>query len=292
MGEYKYVTMDVFTDARFGGNPLAVVLEASGLGDGEMQAIAREFNLSETTFVLPPADPAHDARVRIFTPAAELPFAGHPNVGTALVLAARRTTRPDRLVFEEQAGLVAITFDWSGTPQATLEAPIPLKRGVDLPAAAIAACVGLDAADLVSEVHAPCVAGVGTDFVIAQVRPEALARAAGDLAAMRTAAAQLPGLPIRFGVHLYVRNGDVLRTRMFAPLSGIAEDPATGSANAALAALLLACDGGRRLQLVIHQGVEMGRPSLLHAAARVASEGVRVQIGGGGVEVMQGSLRT
>ncbi len=102
-----------------------------------MQAVAREFNLSETTFVLPPRDPAHRAEVRIFTPTVELDFAGHPNVGTALVLAAQ-DGRPERFVFEEKAGLVAIRFDWSGTPQATLDAPVPLQLGAEVPAEVVA----------------------------------------------------------------------------------------------------------------------------------------------------------
>ena len=283
MREYEFVTIDVFTEARFGGNPLAVVLRADGLSDAEMQAVAREFNLSETTFVRPASDPAHDAEVRIFTPASELPFAGHPNVGTALVLGARRAARPERMVFEERAGLVAITFDWGEVAQATLEAPVPLTRVRDLDASLVAGWIGLQAGDVVTELHAPCVAGVGSDFAIVQVTAAALGRAEGDVAAMR-ASAGMPGLKPRFGVHLYAREGDVLRTRMFAPLSGIPEDPATGSANAALTALLLACEGGERLALTIHQGAEMGRPSLLHAEAWRAADGVRVRIGGGGVE--------
>src|SRR4051794_2829367 len=148
-----------------------------------MQSIAREFNLSETTFVLPPKDPAHTAEVRIFTPAAELGFAGHPNVGTALVLAARMATRPDRIVFEEKAGLVPIRFDWSGVPQATLDAPQPLRRQEDIPPELIARCVGVDPGQVLTARHAPCIAGVGTDFVLAEVTAEGLAAATPDTAA-------------------------------------------------------------------------------------------------------------
>src|SRR5208283_4356660 len=104
----RYITTDVFTDRAFGGNPLAVVLDAGGLSTAQMQAIAREFGYMETTFVLPPADPAHTAQVRIFTPGSELPFAGHPNVGTALVVARRATPPPSQVVFEEAAGLVPL----------------------------------------------------------------------------------------------------------------------------------------------------------------------------------------
>lgn len=288
--EFAFETVDVFTDRRFGGNPLAVFPDAGGLDDAEMQAIAREFNLSETTFVLPPRDPAHTAAVRIFTPATELDFAGHPNVGTALVLAARMTPRPDRLVFEEKAGLVPIRLDWSGPPTATLDAPRPLARGAAIPAELVARCVGLDAAEIVMGAHAPVIAGVGTDFVIAQVTASGLAAAVPDVGMMREAARRFPVRPIGFPVHLYVREGAVLRTRMFSPLSGIQEDPATGSANVALAALLLELDGGAELCLTIHQGVEMGRPSLMHAQARRRPDGVRASIGGGAVSVMRGVL--
>jgi trans-2,3-dihydro-3-hydroxyanthranilate isomerase len=288
--KYAFETVDVFTDRRFGGNPLAVVPDAQGLSGEEMQAIAREFNLSETTFVLPPRDQTHAAEVRIFTPVTELDFAGHPNVGTALVVAAHMERRPDALVFEERAGLVPIRFDWSGPPQATLDAPRPLARGADVPASVVAACVGLDPGQVVTRTHLPCIAGVGTDFVIAEVTADGLAAAAPDTAAMRDAATRFPVRPIGFPVHLYVREGAVLRTRMFSPLSGIAEDPATGSANVALAALLLALDGGQEHQLTIYQGLEMGRPSLLHASARRSDDGVRAAIGGGAVPVTTGTL--
>ena len=291
MREYEFETVDVFTDRRFGGNPLAVLPDARGLSDAEMQSIAREFNLSETTFVLPPRDPAHTAEVRIFTPAAELEFAGHPNVGTALVLAARMPARPDRVVFEEKAGLVPIRFDWTGTPQATLDAPQPLKRAAELPPDLVAACVGLRADQVLTTAHAPCIAGVGTDFVIAEVTAEGLAAASPDTAAMRGAAQRFAVRPIGFPVHLYVREGRVLRTRMFAPLTGVPEDPATGSANVALTALLLELSGEAELRLTIHQGVEMGRPSLLHAGAHRAGDGVRAWIGGGAVPVMRGRLQ-
>jgi trans-2,3-dihydro-3-hydroxyanthranilate isomerase len=289
--QYEFETVDVFTDRRFGGNPLAVFPDARGLSEAEMQSIAREFNLSETTFVLPAKDAANAAEVRIFTPATELGFAGHPNVGTALVLASRLAARPDGLVFEEKAGLVRIRFDWSGQPQATLDAPQPLSRRAELDVALIAACTGLRPEQVLTRNHRPCIAGVGTDFVIAEVTPEGLANASPDTAAMREAARRFPVRPIGFPVHLYVREGAVLRTRMFSPLSGIPEDPATGSANVALAALLLDLDGGAEHALTIHQGVEMGRPSLLHAGARRAADGVRAWIGGGAVPVMRGTLQ-
>ena len=140
MAEHPFETVDVFTTVRFGGNPLAVVTDGRGLDGAAMQRIAREFNLSETTFVLPPESPAHTARVRIFTPTDEIPFAGHPNVGTALVLAWQSGTRPEEMIFEEGAGLVRIRLDWSAEPpRATLDAPQALQLGPDIPAATIAA---------------------------------------------------------------------------------------------------------------------------------------------------------
>lgn len=292
MRSIAFETIDVFTDRRFGGNPLAVVTDGRGLSDAEMQAVAREFNLSETTFVLPPDDPAHTASVRIFTPTTELAFAGHPNVGTALVLAAGMAERPERFVFEEKAGLVPIRFDWAEgrAPMARLEAPVALERVGDVPADVVAACVGLSIGDIITTTHLPCIAGVGTPFVIAEVTEAGLAGAVPDIGAMRQAAAQFPVRPIGFPVHLYCNEGNILRTRMFSPLSGIMEDPATGSANAALAGLLLAGSDAARARWTIHQGVEMGRPSVLHAAAWRASDGVRVSIGGGGVWVMRGEV--
>jgi trans-2,3-dihydro-3-hydroxyanthranilate isomerase len=198
--------------------------------------------------------------------------------------------RPDQVVFEEKAGLVKLRLDWSTPPRATLDAPQTLSRGIELPAALVAACVGLAPEQIVTRAHPPCVAGVGTDFVFAEVTPDALTAAMPDTAAMRAARERFPVRPIGFPVHLYVREGAVLRTRMFSPLSGIPEDPATGSANVALAALLLALDGGQEHQLTIHQGLEMGRPSLLHASARRSDDGVRAAIGGGAVPVTTGTL--
>src|SRR6185295_19427721 len=131
----EFVTVDVFTDRRFGGNPLAVLPDGRGLTSAQMQAIAAEFNLSETTFVLPAKEPAHTAEVRIFTPKAELPFAGHPNVGTAFVLANRGVTG-DALIFEEQAGLVRMQLprDGGAVVGAGLTAPQRLSRGAEIPA--------------------------------------------------------------------------------------------------------------------------------------------------------------
>ncbi len=289
MPDYQFVTTDVFTDRRFGGNPLAVFPDASGLSDADMQALAREFNYSETTFVLPPADPAHTARVRIFVPTAEIPFAGHPNVGTALVLAARMVTPPEAMVFEELAGLVPIRLTRpGGVAMATLEAPQPLQTGPDIAAALVAGCLGLPASAVLAGTHPPVVASVGLAFAVAEVTPAGLAAAAPDTAGFRAALAQAPTRGGGFSLLAYARDGAAIRARMFAPLAGIPEDPATGSAACALAALLLSRTDLQEHRLTIHQGIEMGRPSLLHAHARRTPDGIRAGVGGGAVMVLRG----
>ncbi len=286
---FAFATVDVFTDRRFGGNPLAVFPEAEGLSDAEMQALAAEFNLSETTFVLPPRDPANTARVRIFTPKAELPFAGHPNVGTGWVLASRGLDRAGVLQFEEAAGLVGVEVERAGQTVASVRiaAPQPLRLE-DGPAPALAApCAGLDAADILG---APLIASTGVAFTFVPVCPDALTRAAPDLAAFRALVGSDPRLATCNSLYLYARDGQSVRARLFAPLIGILEDPATGSAGATLAALLLQLGGGDTLEITISQGVEMGRPSLLHASARHEADGIRARVGGGCVPVMEGRV--
>jgi trans-2,3-dihydro-3-hydroxyanthranilate isomerase len=291
MRAYEFLTVDVFTDRRFGGNPLAVFPDARGLSDTEMQALAAELNLSETTFVLPPADPAHTARVRIFNRTHEMPFAGHPNVGTGCVMATRGAGRDDVLLFEEMAGLVEVRVERGAdgvVAGATIAAPVPLALGPELPAATVAGCAGLAASDVVVSAHRPVVASVGVSFVLAEVTGAALTRAVPDLARFRQAASEWPALEGRLSLHLYARDGARLRARMFAPLAGTVEDPATGSANAALGAHLLALGGASERRYEIVQGVEMGRPSLLRVTARRAPDGARAWVGGGCVPVLRG----
>src|SRR5580658_3563426 len=304
MPSYEFVTVNVFTGERFGGNPLAVLPDARGLTDEQMQAIAREFNLSETTFVLPPAETAHHARVRIFTPAHEMPFAGHPNVGTGFVLARAMDNPPEHLVFEEIAGLVRVHILRGPDKEITgtrISAPRSLSIGDAVEVETVAACCGLTPADFLTNAHDPLKASVGTEFVIAEVRSlEALARATPDLAAFRAAGASsgspLPGAQLRFAVLIYVRkDGDAtrLRARMFAPLGGVLEDPATGSACAALAALMTSMAPGEDVDLhyEIEQGVEMGRPSLLIASGRKTAEGpVEATVAGSCVPTARGVL--
>lgn len=291
MPSYAFETVDVFTDRRFGGNPLAVFTDARGMSDAEMQSLAAEMNLSETTFVLPPENPAHTARVRIFHRTAEMPFAGHPNVGTACVLARHGRDKDGVLLFEELAGLVEVKVERDAAGNvtgATIAAPQPLSTGIELPVDSIAACAGLAPADVVVTAHEPVQASVGVQFVLAEVKAEALARALPDITAYRTLEAAHPALEQRLSLFLYARDGDKIRARMFAPMSGTWEDPATGSASATLAALLLSLDGGDSARFELTQGVEMGRPSLLKLTAQRSADGIRATVGGACVPMLRG----
>jgi trans-2,3-dihydro-3-hydroxyanthranilate isomerase len=300
MPAYEFVTVDVFTERRFGGNPLAVFPDARGLTDAQMQALAAEFNLSETTFVLPPDNPQHHARVRIFTTRAELPFAGHPNVGTGYVLARRMDKPPEHLVFEELSGLVRVHLRrgaGKAIDGARVSAPRALSIDIGIPVELVADCAGLQAADIATGAHTPLVASVGLPFIIAEVASvDALSRAAPNVAAFRSGVARFPDLAGHFSLHLYARrDGDAtrLRARMFAPLGGVEEDPATGSANAALAALLTSLAPGENVDLTydIEQGVEMGRPSQIIATASKTAEGaVLATVAGSCVPVMRGTV--
>ena len=290
MRTYPFVTVDVFTDRRFGGNQLAVFPDARGLSDAEMQSLAAEFNLSETTFVLPPADPANTARVRIFHRTAEMPFAGHPNVGTGFVLADRAVEGVLR--FEEIAGLVEVKVErdaagvLTGT---TIAAPQALKLGGEVPVELAAGCAGIEPAGILTARHAPTLAADGGNWrLLVEVTPEAMAAAGPDIAGFRrtvTAHAELDG---KLSLYLYRREGAVLRARMFSPLSGTWEDAATGSAATPLAGFLLHLSGAESAAIDIVQGVEMGRPSLLRTTARRTAGGIRSTVGGGCVRVLRG----
>jgi trans-2,3-dihydro-3-hydroxyanthranilate isomerase len=286
---HRFVTLDVFTDTRFGGNPLAVFPDARGMSDAEMQALASEFNLSETTFVLPPERAENTARVRIFTPTLEMPFAGHPNVGTGFVIASERGG--DVLRFEEIAGLVEIRIarDAAGAvTQADIAAPRPLTLGAEFTPVQLAPCAGLEPWEVVTENHRPVVASVGNPFVLMEVTPDALTRAAPADAEFQRVMAAMPEVAKRLAIYLYARDGAALRARMFGGGLGVKEDAATGSAAVALAAMLLHLSGGERGAWDIVQGVEMGRPSLLRSTAHRAPDGIRSTVGGGCVKVMEG----
>ena len=293
---FRFLTVDVFTATRFGGNQLAVFPDARGLSDAEMQALAAEFNLSETTFVLPPADPANTARVRIFHRTAEMPFAGHPNVGTGFVLACMgRDGGTGLLRFEEIAGLVevAVARDAAGTVTgARIAAPQALKVGAALPVEVVAECAGIPAAGVITERHPPTLASDGGNpRLLAEVTAEALAAATPDVAAFRRNLERHAGaLGRHLSLYLYRREAaGGYRARMFSPLTGTFEDAATGSAATPLAGFLLGLSGAAEGAFDIVQGVEMGRPSLLRAAARRAPDGsIRATVGGDCVPVLEG----
>jgi len=301
----RYFTCDVFTNRRFGGNQLAVLPEADGLSDMQMQQIAREFNFSETTFVLPP-EKGGSCRVRIFTPMSEVPFAGHPNIGTAFVLAAAgRFGEFDTEItvgFEEKAGLVPVSIHKraGGGIWCELTAPERLSLGATVPTELAASAVSLAPADIVTSTHAPCVASVGLRFLFVECRDRnALERARPNIAAFE--ALLTAGIDTPY-VHLYTRPGAAaagdpdtfdIRARMFSPTDGIREDPAPGSAHCALVALLThnnAAHSGS-FSWRIAQGVEMGRPSVLDARTE-KKDGVVVNawIGGESVLVSEGHL--
>lgn len=278
-----YLVYDVFTETPFGGNPLAVIPDAQALDEDQLQKIAREFNFSETTFVLPPRDPAHDARVRIFTPTRELDFAGHPTVGTALALSGLGRVG-DRMVLE--LGVGPIPVEVSGT-RAKFETRVPLATAPAASVAALAACVGLGDAAVRTDRHAPIEASLGTAFTLVELSDTAaLDQASPVIDAFRRAASD----PGRLAILVYVRSGQNIDARMFAPLGGILEDPATGSAAAALAAYLGKLDGVSQ-SFDISQGVKMGRPSRIEASVAVENGApVAVTIAGHAVKVMQGQL--
>jgi trans-2,3-dihydro-3-hydroxyanthranilate isomerase len=260
---YRFLTCDVFTDQRFGGNPLAVLPDASGLTDVEMQQITREFNYSETTFVLPSTN-GSTRRVRIFTPAKEIPFAGHPNVGTAFVLASLGefgdVGAEMTVTFEEKAGTVPVVIRQQGPGfRCVLSAPKPLSIGPTLDPAVVASALAISPSEIVIATHPPQMASVGLEFVFAEVRDR----------------------------------GVLEKARLFGPFDGVMEDPATGSANCALGALLAGYDAKRdgTIGYRIAQGVEMGRPSALFAEAdKKAGNVVAARIGGDSVMVSEGQL--
>ena len=297
--QIPFVTVDVFTDRKFGGNPLAVVPDGRALTSAQMQAIAGEFNLAETTFVLPPREPSHTAEVRIFTPRAELPFAGHPNIGTAYVLAveANRAGRAlaEPLVFEEKAGLVRLDLikDGNSTSGARLAPPQALTRGDDLDAEIIAAACSLAPGDIETANHRPCIASCGIPLAFVELKTRAALATARPRAEVFTK--HLPAERIT-GILLYVHDrhdGFDLQVRMFAPLYGVPEDPATGSGNVALAGLLasLRREPELNLKFRIGQGIDMGRPSLLEAGAeKRGGKIIGMSIGGRCVPMMRGTL--
>ena len=286
MAFYPFVTLDVFTDVRFGGNPLAVFPDAAGLDGATMQTLAREFKMSEIAFVLPPDDPANSARVRIFTPTMEIGFAGHPNVGLGWVLGNAGRDHDGLLRLEQSAGLVEVEVERErgAVTRCRVGAPQPLALGQAPSRAELAACAGLEESDLGDT----ALASVGLTTACVEVSADTLARARCRPAAFEAVAADRPDLAQIFLLFLFAREGATVRARMFAPLSGTIEDPATGSAACAFTCWQLERHGGDRLTLDIVQGIEMGRPSRMRVDAQRIGGEVRAWVSGGCVPVLRG----
>jgi trans-2,3-dihydro-3-hydroxyanthranilate isomerase len=252
---YRYFICDVFTRERFCGNPVAVLPQAEGLSSVQMQQITREFNFSETTFVLAP-EKGNTRKVRIFTPAKEIPFAGHPNIGTAFALATDgafgEISKQRTVTFEEQAGLVPVSIQ----PQADGMLWCELA----------ASALRIETADISTSTHMPQLASVGLPFLMVELQNlEALEKIRVKLDALEKL--QQQGISPDILVYIHSTGNADIRARMFAPLDGVPEDPATGSANCALAAMLSYYDEAENgdYSWRILQGVEMGRPSILDA---------------------------
>ncbi|WP_119268334.1 PhzF family phenazine biosynthesis protein [Taklimakanibacter deserti] len=303
--ELKFNTLDVFTNRRFGGNPVAIVHDADALTTEQMQTITREFNLSETVFVMKPKDPGNTARVRIFFPGGEMPFAGHPTLGCAVLLAEMKhkpgCSFETEIRLEEVAGLVPVKVSRIGdAPHGLFKAPVVPQKIADGPAKAdIAAALGISADEIGFDAHRPMLIEGGPAFffvpvpsraILERVRPcepawSALMAALGEHEAYIDAA------------YVYTRGGDgkdvSFRSRMFAPGGGIPEDPATGSATALLARQLLIADRLKdgKHRFILEQGYEMKRPSDLVLEADVAQgDLVQVRVGGQAVRVSTGTI--
>jgi len=298
--EYRFIQVDVFTDRVFGGNPLAVVLDGGGLADGEMQAIAMEMNLSETTFILPPTRPDCAARVRIFTPRRELQFAGHPTVGTAWVMAVHGLVAGSPSVFKLEEGIGPVPVTLEGDPKQPSFIWMrhgPPEYGPEMAnRAEIAVALGLTEADLIP--GAPIQTGsTGSRFMFVPLRDRATVdRALLDVPKIIKALGDQPLV----GIFVFAPDPDPtagrVHSRMFAPhTSGIPEDPATGSATGPLGAYLVKqklVKASGPVSIVSDQGVKMGRHSRLHI--RGVERGgalTEIEVGGGVVPVIDGRLR-
>ena len=299
---HRYLTADVFTDQIFGGNPLAVFPHGHRVPEAQMQRVARELNLSETVFVLPPEQEGHVRRLRIFTPQVELPFAGHPPVGTAFVLASLGEIALEgdetEIVFGEGVGPVPVRIRAEGgRPVFTqLTAAVePEVRPAEAPPEELAAILGLEPGDLLGGDHSPEAVSCGVPFLFVPVRDRvALERIQLDTARL----SRHLGKAWASSLHVFAfdpeRPGSDLRARMFAPTLGVPEDPATGSAAAALAGYLAPRSGQQEgtLRWVLEQGFEMGRPSLLEIEADLAGgHATAIRVGGGAVLVSDGEMQ-
>ena len=299
MKNRRFHTLDVFTDTPLSGNPLAVVHDSEGLDDQAMQAIAAEFNLSETVFVKPPENPAHTARIRIFTPAHELPFAGHPTVGTAVLLS-RMMELGDggELVLEENVGPVACKVsDTANGRTARFDLPRVAERvDWEFDLNLVAASIGLDPDDIGFDNHALSIWNGGVPYTLVPVKNiECVRNISIDTVKLAAVEPVIDGLASN--LYVYCRGGEAdeaaFHARMFAPLWGIPEDPATGSAVASFSGQVAALEmsGDETRTFLIEQGYEMGRPSqisldITRSGGTVSNAG----ISGAAVQISEGIL--
>ncbi|MFL5607119.1 MAG: PhzF family phenazine biosynthesis protein [Gemmatimonadaceae bacterium] len=303
MARFRYLTADVFTDVPFGGNQLAIFPDARGIPENRLLDVTREFNYAETTFVFPPSDGRYTRRVRIFTPGGEVPFAGHPTVGTAHALAEigeiPLTGENTRIVLEEKVGPVPVVIRARhGKPVfAQLSvAQLPEVLAPPPPREALAAVLGLEVDELLGEAWAPQTLSCGLPFLFVPLRDRAaVARARIRIDAWEKAFEGMETKEIFVFAPGGDRPGSDYHARMFAPGLSVPEDPATGSANAALAGYLAARHpAGRRdgtLRWMVEQGFEMGRPSMLEVEADVAAGAIKaVRVGGASVLVCDGTM--
>lgn len=288
---YAYKVVDVFTETPFEGNPLAVFPDAGGLSDSEMQAVAGELNLSETSFVFPAGREGAAAALRIFTPRTEVPFAGHPTIGTAFALCRLGRIPADAagFVLDERVGPVPVRLESTAPFRAWLRTP-PIDFGPTYDAAACAAALGLAGDDLLDGAPVQTVSA-GNPFLFVPLRTEA----AVDRASLASGAIEraAPGVAAN-GVFVFTPRPGGAYSRMFAPMAGIVEDPATGSATGPLAAYLVAyglCERREGLRLLSEQGVKMGRRSHVHAIIHLEGDALgSIEIGGSAVEVISGTV--
>jgi trans-2,3-dihydro-3-hydroxyanthranilate isomerase len=274
MTDHRFVTLDVFTDTPFCGNPLAVVWDCDDVDDATMLTVAGEFDFSETVFLQTTAAPGCDIRTRIYTPSGELPFAGHPTIGSAVALAAELGPA---MTFDQLAGPAAVKVA-GGRAVFTIERTVELGPVDEVGRDAIAAAIGLDVADLLTGGR---VMSAGNPFLVVELASlDGLARV------------KVGEVPTEHSLYLYVTTGPgALQARLLAPHQGISEDPATGSAAAALAGVLAERSADGPIGFSIDQGIEMGRPSRIDVMADVVGgRAVRVRVGGAAVVVTEGTL--